>query len=111
MSRDGLHCQVARSAAATRLGLSLIFFCRVSNDVFNVKPADVQESALSRRVDKKDRRQETGSCRASSSKVIRESARARARTSIREGEKNLQIYVSETRASRESSITVIIEFH
>lgn len=46
MFRDGLHCHIARSAAATRLGLSLIFFCHVSNDVFNVKPADVQESAL-----------------------------------------------------------------
>lgn len=28
MSRDDLHCQVARSAATTRLGLSLIFFVK-----------------------------------------------------------------------------------
>lgn len=93
MSRDGLHCQVARSAAATRLGLSLIFFCRVSNDVFNVKPAGVQESALSRRVDKKDRRQETGSCRASLLK--------RAREYTRGGKKNVQRYTSAKRARRE----------
>lgn len=85
-----------RGNDATR-AISYLIFCHVANDVFNVKPAGVQESALNGRrvVGKKDRRRETGSCRSESSKATRERAekRIRGRTSARE------------------SITVISEFH